>query len=311
MTLPVSVTATGAQAVSSLSASSGNAIIEGSMHGRTLSLRTCSYSAGAVCSLVWHGTEFVNDHDHGRQFQTAFQIDGQGEDNNPTEAGSESDGDNPSPSSSRLLQLQTNAQVNGQNWLGRDQVRPGNLLQAITQMAYWRPVAGQALSGYRLSRDIEISPAGLPDVIRWQVSIDQPDQRAQSISLEVLAGYMPYRFRHFYTVSLPAAGNNGLTRLADSLPAGEQPLPLIFATASGRHAIGVYGPEAGTSYGQFRFNNGWRNRTVKWSMVKRWNQNPPDPIVQTVYLTVGTLAQVQQTMQRLLATPMAQNESAQ
>ena len=48
-------------------------------------------NAGAVCSMVFDGVEFVNDHDHGRQMQVAWIYNGMGEEYNPTEAGADYD----------------------------------------------------------------------------------------------------------------------------------------------------------------------------------------------------------------------------
>ena len=51
--------------------------------------------AGAVCSLVYDGQEFVNDHDHGRQLQVAWFYNDLDEAYNPTEAGAAKDGVGP------------------------------------------------------------------------------------------------------------------------------------------------------------------------------------------------------------------------
>lgn len=49
-------------------------------------------TAGAIDSLYHNGREYINSWDHGRQMQFAWVVDGVGECNNPTEAGSSSDG---------------------------------------------------------------------------------------------------------------------------------------------------------------------------------------------------------------------------
>ena len=62
--------------------------------------------AGAIHSLTWNGREFINSVDHGRQLQSASNLDGgtpiTAETFNPTEAGSRDDGAG-EKSSSRLL----------------------------------------------------------------------------------------------------------------------------------------------------------------------------------------------------------------
>jgi hypothetical protein len=77
--------------------------------------------AGAVCSLIYDGQEFVNDHDHGRQLQVAWFYNDLGEAYNPTEAGADKDGVGPR-STSQLVSVQAN----------------GNILQTVNHPAHWR-----------------------------------------------------------------------------------------------------------------------------------------------------------------------------
>jgi hypothetical protein len=77
--------------------------------------------AGAVCSLVYDGQEFVNDHDHGRQLQVAWFYNDLDEAYNPTEAGADKDGVGPR-STSQLVSVQAN----------------GNILQTVNHPAHWR-----------------------------------------------------------------------------------------------------------------------------------------------------------------------------
>src|SRR5436190_18622998 len=73
-----------------------------------LSLGICQHDAGAVCSIVYDGHEFVNDHDHGRQMQVAWSYNDLGGAYNPTEAGSDDDFKKPS-STSELLGVRVDA----------------------------------------------------------------------------------------------------------------------------------------------------------------------------------------------------------
>jgi hypothetical protein len=77
--------------------------------------------AGAVCSLVYDGQEFVNDHDHGRQLQVAWFYNDLGEAYNPTEAGADKDGVGPR-STSQLVSVQAD----------------GHILQTVNHPAHWR-----------------------------------------------------------------------------------------------------------------------------------------------------------------------------
>ena len=99
----------------------------------TLAVTVSQRDAGAVCSLVYDGQEFVNDHDHGRQLQVAWFYDGHGEAYNPTEAGSDSDGTG-AQSSSRLLSVNVD----------------GPTLQTQCHPAFWRnlfvvPIVSESL----------------------------------------------------------------------------------------------------------------------------------------------------------------------
>jgi hypothetical protein len=71
-------------------------------------IHVSSKYAGAIDDLYWHGQHFVDNADHGRQFQMAAQFHGYNECYNPTEAGSIADMDNPG-SSSLLTYLSTYA----------------------------------------------------------------------------------------------------------------------------------------------------------------------------------------------------------
>ena len=70
----------------------GDAEIRSTVEGDQLVLRTTSRLAGAVDSITWRNQEFIDSHDHGRQLQSAINLDistpFQPETFNPTEAGS-------------------------------------------------------------------------------------------------------------------------------------------------------------------------------------------------------------------------------
>ena len=74
---------------------------------------------------------------------------------------------------------------------------------------------------------------------------------------------MPPAFRRFW--ALDVAGDGSLTPLSDG--PGEQALPVVFATASGAHAMGVYSPDRPPpGYGRFRFE---AEQVNKWNCVFR------------------------------------------
>ncbi|MFM8826109.1 MAG: hypothetical protein ACKOFT_03410, partial [Actinomycetota bacterium] len=78
---------------------SGDAVIRGAAGGSEIVITTTSRLAGAIHSLTWNGREFIDSLDHGRQLQSASNLDVDGrfhnETFNPTEAGAERDMDGP------------------------------------------------------------------------------------------------------------------------------------------------------------------------------------------------------------------------
>ena len=86
----------------------GNATIRMPAGVSEIAITTTDRLAGAIHSLTWNGKEFVDSFDHGRQIQSASNLDNGtpifAETFNPTEAGSRWDGRGDG-SSSRLLHL--------------------------------------------------------------------------------------------------------------------------------------------------------------------------------------------------------------
>src|SRR6187200_2260855 len=103
---------------------SGAAVIRGGTGESQIVITTTPRLAGAIHSLTWRGREFIDSFDHGRQLQSASNLDCGGpildETFNPTEAGSRRDGTGEA-TSSRLLHMR---------------VEP-HALQTVTQMAFW------------------------------------------------------------------------------------------------------------------------------------------------------------------------------
>lgn len=76
--------------------------------------------AGAISSLTYRNVQYVDVADHGREIQSAVQVDDLGECFNPTEAGSEADR-RAATSSSLLLSISNT----------------GNVLRTVTRPAFW------------------------------------------------------------------------------------------------------------------------------------------------------------------------------
>ncbi|HYH95448.1 hypothetical protein [Hyalangium sp.] len=260
---------------------------------RGVAVSTCDYDAQAICSVTWNGKQFINDYDHGRQLQSAASFDGRGENYNPTEAGSSivHDGKNPSPSSSIVYNYSTLASP--------------PTIKSVINMAYWNPVNGVKVSNWVHSKNVALYEGIYATYMKYDVQIGAYSQEpAHSTgTFEFLTGYMPTEFSRFYT--LDVKGTQALTAISEC-PSGtvcspEQPLPLIFATTNGSHAMGIYNrasPQADfpvAGYGRWRFPD-----TVKWNNVFRYsNIQPRVTYYYTSYVVVGTLTTVKLQMQHL------------
>lgn len=272
--------------------SEGNAQIRGGAGDSAIVITTTRRLAGAIDSLRWHGHEFINSTDHGRQLQSACSFDNtptaNAETFNPTEAGSRRDhvGTN---STSRLLEL----------------VASDNHLHTKTQMAFWlapgERSAGQlarntnTLSDTVLTKDVTIGYGRWPQALDYRVTFALPPNTAQVFAqFEALTGYMPAEFNRFWEF-------NPQTKKLEllSVGPGEIKNPVVLATADGQFAMGIFSPPSklvntsGPSYGRWSFAEA---RVTKWNCVYRV-QNPQGirggDFPYRMLVPVGTLAQVE------------------
>jgi hypothetical protein len=244
---------------------SGDSVIRAPYAGSEIVITTTERLAGAIHSLTWKGREFINSVDHGRQLQSASNLDaGQpiaAEAFNPTEAGSRLDGAGPK-SSSRLLHL----------------LAAGAALETTTQMAFWLAPGEKSgpnparnttvLSNHLLTKRVKIGYRDLPNVISYDVTFGLPVGEWHTHAVfEAVTGYMPSEFSQFLQYD---AGKQELAPLSDG--PGEVPPPVVLATADNAFAMGVYAPpqprhgQTGPGYGRFRFVP---QKVVKWNCVFR------------------------------------------
>lgn len=280
---------------------SGDAVIRAPAGDSEIVITTTSRVAGAIHSLTWRGQEFLDSFDHGRQLQSASNLDVDGtifnETFNPTEAGSESDAAGPT-STSRLLCLSAG---------DKD-------LVTVNQMAFWlRPHQSSgghpaknttALSNHLLEKHVRIGVPEMPlpardHAIRYEVIFTVPaDEKHTRATFEALTAYMPPALRTFHGL----AADGTLTPL-DEGP-GEQPLPVVVSTGDGGHAMGVWSPDAAHTtrtppgYGRFWFE---RERVSKWNCVFRESAPAGADLSPGVYryliwVAVGTRDQVRETL---------------
>ena len=244
---------------------SGDSVIRAAAGKSEIVITTTTRCAGAIHSLTWGGKEFIDSWDHGRQLQSASNLNlGTpilNETFNPTEAGSARDGVG-AKSSSMLLSLKAE----------------GNALETVTRMAFWlapgERSGGQlaknttVLSEHLLTKRVRIGWRDLPHVISYEVSFNLPaGERHTHAVFEALTGYMPPEFGRFLQFN-PESGE--LETLTDG--PGEIPRPVVFATADGSHAMAIFSPPqnaprtTGPTFGRFRFAT---EKVVKWNCVFR------------------------------------------
>lgn len=272
----------------------GGMTIVGQFKGRTVLVTATKRSAGAIESLQWGGTEFLNASDHGRHLQSAISFDWLMECDNPTEAGSSRDGDWPNSSTSML----NSANV------------AGNVLSTSSQMAYWLRVGDQspfcgrvrnegmasAVSSTRLAKTVRFLP-GFDNVLEHRITFDMARPRAMA-QFEVLTAYMREGFDSFYCYDVSTAR---MEPLSDG--PGEQEFPVVLATRDGTHALGLLTLQTaesglvGPGYGRWRF--GWQ-RVTKSNVVFRLKNATVGPHQFVVYSIFGTLDDVRSTIAKLL-----------
>jgi hypothetical protein len=276
----------------------GNSVIRGKVGDDEIVITTTARLAGAIHSLNYKGMEFVDSHDHGRQMQSAVNLDCgkdlHNETFNPTEAGSRADGVGPT-SSSKLLALRA-----------RD-----NELFARTRMAFWlRPgeksgkhtaYNEEVLSQHVLVKRVRIGYKGMPHVIDYGVTFTVPrGEKHTNAVFEALTGYMPAEFEVFKKYDPIRAK---LDPLNDG--PGEQGLPIVFSTKSGSHALGVYSPDhpsrryKKSGYGRWRFGP---EKVVKWNCVFRLEDRTgikAGDYTFQVFVVLGTRETCKETMKKL------------
>jgi hypothetical protein len=276
----------------------GNAVIRGKAGDSEIVITTTARLAGAIHSLKFRGKEHIDSFDHGRQLQSAVNLDCgkalRAETFNPTEAGSRADGTGPR-SSSKLLALTAR----------------GNELTSRTRMAFWlkpgEKSEGHAayndavLSNHVLTRRVRIGFKDMPNVLDYRVTFTVPKGEKHTHAVfEALTGYMPAEFERFWKFD-PDRGK--LVPLDDG--PGEQGLPVVLATRTGSHALGIFSPDQvtrgikGLGYGRWRFR---AEKVVKWNCVFRVSDRKgirAGDYTYQMYVVVGTTEECQRGLKKL------------
>lgn len=222
--------------------------------------------AGAIDSLIFRGVQYVDNRDHGRQIQTAVQVDGLGECLNPTEAGSKADGEKQSTSSVPLAAY-----------------RSRNVLTTKTRAAFWlapsEPYGRRCgmfrteekaqnktvLSRYTIARTTRFYGAAIANLLLVNVTVTMPEKQ-QSVVVEGLTGYLPAEFHNFYSYD---PRSHQLQPLSAGTTEHWVTTAIIISTKDGHSAMGVFSPQIWKGdptrnfYSYFYYSGA--GATAKWS----------------------------------------------
>jgi hypothetical protein len=278
---------------------SGDAVIRDSAGGSEIVITTTNRCAGAIHSLTWNGKEFIDSTDHGRQLQSASNLDAGKqpffpETFNPTEAGSARDGAG-KKSTSKLLELRTK----------------DNELVTKSLMAFWLAPGEKSqghpalndkrLSDHSLAKQVRIGFKDWKSVLDYRVTFTIPEKERHTYAqFEALTGYMPPDFSRFESFD---PKTEKLEPLDDG--PGEQSRPIVFSTESGSHAMGIFSPDQpsrgyeGAGYGRFRFR---AEKVVKWNCVFRIRDDKgvkPGDFSYRMFVPIGTREDVRLTLAAL------------
>ncbi len=223
---------------------------------------------GAIYSIKDQNFEYLDSSDRGRLLQTAFQLNGRVEEENPTEGGTSSD-------------------VGKSSTVVKSGTTTGSNLTTVAQLAYWHPYNGQVLSPHLLRKDVTLNGKMLHHRITINIVGDQ-----QAIIGEGLTAYLPRTFTrwhkfvdgHLVPLEVPSRPDQW------NMVASDGP---VIASSDDDHAIGCFSPQGGYAYGNIQ---GW----PKWDAVTWGPHRPAWPIYNIeVYTVWGSLAEVTQALTRL------------
>jgi hypothetical protein len=279
--------------------------ISNNANGYPITIKASSQWAGAIYSLKWKGKEFINSADHGRLLQSASSFYNSvnswtAECYNPTEAGSDNNG-NSTCTDSRLLAFNN---LNGQ-------------LYSKTQMAFYSapgsnngtgscptPVNTVVTSNHIMEKNVKIGLPNMPYAIKYEVKfyVPQNETHLGMGQFEALTGYLNGEFNTFFQYNQ----NSQTLTQTNNLSDGEYNKPVVISTSDGQYAMGIYSPEIpknqiwGQGYGQFQFPT---QGTSKWNFVRRiLNVQPNTTYTFNSYICIGTLENVRYTLSQLIST---------
>lgn len=254
-----------------------DASISKSANGGTITLTASgSRFAGAISSLTYRGVEYIDIADHGRQMQTAIQLNGLGECYNPNEAGSRADGKKYTSqselqyisSSNNILETRTKPAF----WLypGEPYGQPCNPNLPPPRNTISSAQNTTVLSDFVVTRTSTFFGPSIPNVIDVDVSWTIPSNFTSS-NTEASTGYLPATFNTFLTYDRASRTLTKKVATATDSPSQHTRLPVIIAQSNGLHAMGAWSPAIMTNpnrgYMAYLNFSASFDPSTKWSCV--------------------------------------------
>ena len=252
------------------------------LSGSQLEIKANRVAGGAIWELNWNGKKFINTWDFGRQLQIAFQLNGKGEADNPTEAGDRHATPNDLAGWRHGSPIR-NVEINN------------NVLETSCFPLQWIPSGFyNSETDYRshpviwmgtIGKKVEVDFDNMPNVIKWTTIINFPQDQLQ-LNIELTTAYLNGDFTRFYTYDskteqllektdlIPSQGCVDPSADPDQRPEAGG---VIIATSDGNYALGVYRNKPMSNhegYGLCKFLNGSGtgpddNPTSKWNLLER------------------------------------------
>jgi hypothetical protein len=243
--------------------------LSGSYNGKPVQVGASNRFGAAVYSLVYDGFQYLDSSDHGRELQTAWQLDGMGEGQNPTEAGSAANGAG-TTSSTRVLA----ANVNGMS------------LSTRVNPAYWLTYNGQVTSPHYLEKTVRLDG----NVLRHDVGMYLASPYHTTMAVEGLTAYTPTSFTRCFTFDY---GGTNVTEIAPG-PLVASTRPVMLSNSDTSRAIALIGGDRSHLHWIGRIG-AWPKIDASWFSVS----NPSGWYRWTTFTVVGNTNDVLSTASRL------------
>jgi len=209
--------------------------------------------AGAVSSLRYRGVEYIDVSDHGRQMQSAVQLDGLGECLNPTEAGSKADA-RKSTTSSKLIGLVAGAgelvtRTKASFWLA-----PGERYLPPSS-DYHGYCSGEAIGRKNGAREARNKTVLSDFVVEKKLRFDKTTRNLlvvdttwlmpsvhASANIEALTAYLPRSFGIFLVYDPQTKTLTGASASEVDSDRQHTTKAVIISRLGGREAMGAFAP---------------------------------------------------------------------